>query len=779
MIGETAQLITELLLKDNLSSGVASAESRLGGLNTTAGKTGVATAAASSGLGRLEGAASKVGGAMSHAAGQISGLISNIGLFGGIAGVAGLGAVVTSSVTKVEALGQATMRLQQVTGESAQSTSSLLAVGEKWGVSLDSLVGIAQMYEKTVGKLAETQAKATKAQKSAALQTLEDEKLRIQATGGKVTLIDKLITERKAQDALAATHAGVVASGNKLMAMQKQFGVVLTDSKGQALGFTQALTNVSAFYAQATTAAQKAVAADLAASVFGKGYKTLLPLLVLGKQGFAEATAEAQKFGLTLTDQNMEQFKQLLAVQHTWGDVFGGLQIQAGLTILPALTDIGTAANKYLGDPTNRASLLGALKSVENIAGQVGSAILTVGHAIASIWGMIPGPMQQLLIGGFVANKAAGWLFGTSLTQGVKGLVGSLLGKVPGVGAAADTALGVQHVWVDNMGAGGLGGGLPGRAAGAAEEAGGALAVGNTGAMLSGAGVAIGGALSLGAVAAVAGVAIDQYSKISNQGDALAAQATEFVKTADLPALQRGAAAVETAAKDLMAQSGYNPMAAAATGGVGEAGKIIAAAIVAAENKALAAGAGGMTADRRAALGAQDFGAPGLTAVNELSGGLTAQLKGGRVGETAAALANSITGVFKGSMAPSFVSMSSALKQLRDLQARLLSQGDANSRTLAGSIGSNIKYLSSRVDAVTQAINLKQFTAQYGYGGGAVGGITASPKLGTPSNFAGSDWASKSTPTLHVTTTVSARQNQTANTHQTRWGPTPVAQGAQ
>jgi len=478
MIAETAELAVVLKLKDQLTGGLTAAESKLGMLESTASRT------ATGGLSRLQTVANGVSGALGHAKSQLGGLITNLGLFGGAAGLAGIGALVTGSVTKVEALGQATMRLQQVTGESALATSSLLAVGEKWGVSLDSLTGIAQMYEKTVGKLAETQATATKAQKSAALQALETRKLDIQAAGEKTTLINKLITEQKAQDALAASHGGVVASGNKLMAMQKQFGVVLTDSKGQAIGFTQALTNVSAFYAQATTAAQKAVAADLAASVFGKGYKTLLPLLVLGKQGFAEATAEAQKFGLTLTDQNMTQFKQLLAVQHTWGDVFGGLQIQAGLTIIPMLTQIGEAANTFLSDPTNRASLIGALKGVEQFAEQVGGAFTNVVipaiQEIGGVWNSLPGPIKELLIGGFLANKAVKWTFGIDIAGlATKALGGAVAGLIGNIFKNATTGVMSVEAGVVNVGgAGALAAGAEGAALPAAEGEAGAGIVG-------------------------------------------------------------------------------------------------------------------------------------------------------------------------------------------------------------------------------------------------------------------------------------------------------------
>ena len=50
--------------------------------------------------------------------------------------------------------------------------------------------------------------------------------------------------------------------------------------------------------------------------------------------------------------------------------------------------------------------------------------------------------------------------------------------------------------------------------------------------------------------------------------------------------------------------------------------------------------------------------------------------------------------------------MTAALGQLKTLQERYLAQGDTK---LAAAIGADIRNLSARVDAVTAAINAKQF----------------------------------------------------------------------
>jgi hypothetical protein len=160
--------------------------------------------------------------------------------------------------------------------------------------------------------------------------------------------------------------------------------------------------------------------------------------------------------------------------------------------------------------------------------------------------------------------------------------------------------------------------------------------------------------------------------------------------------------------------------------------------------------------------------------------------------------------------------MTAATNQLKVLQERYLAQGDTK---LAAAIGADLRTLGARVDAVATAIKLKQFTAvDSGGTGGNVGqdqyptspkpkpkapdpsyeGPHASGILGmalgrTALGIAGEAGneavailrnprpiqADTGPSRVNVNLTVSARQNQTANTFQTRWGPTPVTQGAQ
>lgn len=400
-----AEAVIALIGKDQASPVIAKVRGELGSL-------GSSSTVASAGMGKVGTAVSGMGGAMKHAGSQVMGLVSNIGLFAGAAGIGGIGAAIGASVRKVEDFGATVRQVSDVTGLSTETASALAAAFEHVGISADSTTRALGMLEKN-----------------------------------------------------AATNTLTTKASAKFY---KEFGLQLADANGRAKDANTLLLQTADYFNNKTIpAATKALALS---KLYGRSWQDLVPLLKLGSTGIAAAEAEAQSLGLTLTSANMAQLVQLRNVQRTWGDTLGGLELQIGLTVIPALTSIGEAANKYLGDPNNRKSILGAITTIEGVAGKVAQAIVSIGGALAGLWGKIPGPMQQLLVGGFVANKAASWLFGTSPlsavtkagTNVIGGLLGNVLGKVPGVSSVAG-AMGLEGTrvfvtnWPLSFGSGGSG----------------------------------------------------------------------------------------------------------------------------------------------------------------------------------------------------------------------------------------------------------------------------------------------------------------------------------
>src|ERR1700690_834502 len=122
MISETAILAVELKLQDQLTGGVAAAESKPGMLETTAGRT------ASGSLTRLQPGTNGVGTALGHAKSQLSGLIGGFGLLAGGAGLFSVFGGLEQGVSKIETMGLAVEKLTGVTGLWVHSARHLVLV---------------------------------------------------------------------------------------------------------------------------------------------------------------------------------------------------------------------------------------------------------------------------------------------------------------------------------------------------------------------------------------------------------------------------------------------------------------------------------------------------------------------------------------------------------------------------------------------------------------------------------------------------------------------------
>ena len=772
MIGETAQLITELLLKDQLSSGVATAESKLGGLNATAGKTGAATSLASSGLSRVEGAARKVGGAMSHAAGQISGLVSNLGLFGGAgAALAGAG-FLEQGISLAEQDATALENLRAVSSDTTDQLSGLLAVTNKYGISASSLTSIVDKTEKNIGKLSMTTATATKVQASAHTLALEQQKIDLQAAGSKTTAITKLITEAKAQDALNAAQTGGVAPANKLVQLGQQYGVTLTDQKGKALGFTDLLLNVADAYSKN---ADKAQAAALAAGVFTKGYAPLIPILELGRKGYLAAQQQAVAFGLTLTQQNVQDLAKFKDASNTAHQALSGLELQLGLAFMP---DLSTAMEAFAGAVKNNLpEIESGFHDVLGFAEQVGGAITDVVipaiQMIGGVWNSLPGPIKELLIGGFLANKAVKWTFGID----VAGLAGKALGgAISNLFKNATTAeMAVEAGIVNVGGAGAAVGGAETMAEGEAMglAAGPIIATALTAALalglayfaddiqnLLGTDYAHNQNLPLNQLSWPWGPKNTPHLDIGPFKNILGGDSSFTTPTgpsssggtggnvgSDLYPSQTGGlkAVVDTGSAAVMARAianGLHPTAAGIDATLQKnLGNI---AVLIGDTNTILGKEWGSTSSKEAAIAARAAAAHGGKAPGQAA--IDATFNRDLLREMTKIEGDGHT-------------TSTKITDLQRLQALAVANGDTKTAAkITTAITNEQAILKRAIDGTTQAINLKQFIATGILGSGSLTG---------------------NTPTLHVTTTVSNRQNETASAYSNRYGPTPVHQGAQ
>ncbi|HEY8637447.1 MAG TPA: hypothetical protein VIL81_09315 [Candidatus Limnocylindrales bacterium] len=435
----------------------------IGPAGAVAGR-GLATGASS-----IEKSAGRIGGALSHAKGAIGGLLTGpLGILGLGAGLFSLGTFLDSGLHKASDFAVQIEKLTGLTGESAQSMGALLLLTDKYGISAERTGMIVGFAEKTLGMLNDRTGKAAQAEKSAALQTLEAEKLRLQAAGASTARVNKLISEQKALDALRIHSTGTITA---LATLEHQYGVSLHDSSGHVVNFSTELSRLSDYYTSNATASDKAA---LTAKLLGRGYADMIPILMLGSKGIRDQEQAYKDLGLQLGTNTQDTLKAYQSSIRQVGEAVNILQLQLGLALAPMITKAANAFSLFL-EHGGAKQIVGVFEQGANFAEALGSAIGTyvipAFGAIKAGWDSIPAPLRTMLLAGEIGGKAFKFLFGVDISPThlagdiAKGLAGGLergfanaLGKTA-IGGLAQTLLGgVQKVWVVNPGFGAAGG---------------------------------------------------------------------------------------------------------------------------------------------------------------------------------------------------------------------------------------------------------------------------------------------------------------------------------
>lgn len=144
-----------------------------------------------------------------------------------------------------------------------------------------------------------------------------------------------------------AEEDGTTASKTTVAALQ-DIGVKAMDASGNLKPLDTLLNETADKFKAMPNGIEKT---SLAMQLFGKSGKDMLPLLNLGSAGLAEMGKEADKLGLTLSAKNLASIKAYSAEQKTLNEAIGGVKLQIGLALMPALTLLTEAMVKVL-EPT-------------------------------------------------------------------------------------------------------------------------------------------------------------------------------------------------------------------------------------------------------------------------------------------------------------------------------------------------------------------------------------------------------------------------------------------
>lgn len=464
-----------------------------------------ATASRVSGsLRTMEGAAGRFGGALSRAKGQIGGLIGGMGMLAGGAGLLGVGLAFKSAV---QLAGDFEAQLNTINTIAFATPAALKEIGDgvravskRTGIAVSDLTAAYYDLLSAGIKTADAQSVLNNAvtlgigglattQQTVDLLTTAYNAYHLDAASAAIATdqFAQAVADGKVKaDQIAASFANVASIANTYKVGIDQIATSYAFLTAQGVPATEVTTEMNRAIISlikplpALAEAQRRLKVNFTDEIQNKGLvpalqelriyadKNKIPLIeLLGR-------VEAVKFALQTTGPNfngfLEEQKRIIgsqgmaakqAAERQKGFNFELARLKANLEdaaltigtfLLPVLADAAKSMSDFLG--ANQGGIAAFGKGLADAFHMAGKAIGT----IAGAWNSVPKELRDLLVGGFVAQKASKFLFGAGPLDLLKSLVG-LGGKKAGIGALA--GIGVQHVWVDNMGVGGGGGGLP------------------------------------------------------------------------------------------------------------------------------------------------------------------------------------------------------------------------------------------------------------------------------------------------------------------------------
>lgn len=122
-------------------------------------------------------------------------------------------------------------------------------------------------------------------------------------------------------------------------------GIAFKDAHGQILPVDQLLGNVAAKFESMPNGVAKNT---LAVQLFGKAGTDLIPFLNKGRDGLAELERQADKYGLTLSQSNLDALKKNSLAHKEFSAALEGLELQFGVHLLPTINKFVELGTKYL-----------------------------------------------------------------------------------------------------------------------------------------------------------------------------------------------------------------------------------------------------------------------------------------------------------------------------------------------------------------------------------------------------------------------------------------------
>lgn len=154
----------------------------------------------------------------------------------------------------------------------------------------------------------------------------------------------------------------------------KAMSVTTKDANGNFLSTNQILLNVADRFASMPNGIEKTA---LAVNLFGRNGQTMLEFLNKGKAGLTELENEAAKYGLVLTQNNLDAIQKNIIAHRQYTAAMQGAQLQIGQQLLPIMTQMTQGFTDFLVQirPVIADMSVGLKPAVEDVANALKGAL--------------------------------------------------------------------------------------------------------------------------------------------------------------------------------------------------------------------------------------------------------------------------------------------------------------------------------------------------------------------------------------------------------------------
>ena len=366
------------------------------------------------------------------------------GMFSGLSGAArtaaaGLGGMfaitqvkswATDSIGAFKSVAGQSIALQKSLGGTVEDASRMRVALQLSGVSADQAATHIRLFAKNVNSMAATDVKA-KASSDAKATAYRSQIAVLQASGKHTATLAARIDALKAKEDAARSSASLSSS------VLAKMGVDYHDAAGNLKPMSAILPQVADKFKEMPDGPEKTAAAM---KLFGRNGADMIKFLNKGSAGIKELQAQSDKYGLTVSKDQVSAVTKSAVAQRQLDAATMGLKVSFGAQLMPQLTKVVVLLNeKAIPAIKQMTDFMSRHKTaVKNVAIGIGVLIgvLKTLEIVQGAINLVMGANPFVLVAVAVAALVAAFIYAYKHSETFRNVINSVLNGVKKVALA-------------------------------------------------------------------------------------------------------------------------------------------------------------------------------------------------------------------------------------------------------------------------------------------------------------------------------------------------------